>query len=227
MHSLPHRSFGDDGFELVPDVVNRAQINSIAAEVSVDHEILRRTGIRNLEKKFKSIARIAEDEQVMSVAASLLERPVRLVRALFFDKTPGRNWSVAWHQDRTVTLNRRFDLKGWGPWTTKDGVHHVLAPRHVLDQMVTVRIHIDHADEGNGCLVVIPRSHRLGILDNNEIGNVVAAGDPTSCAVAPGGALIMHPLILHSSASATRSGHRRVVHLEYSSYELPLGAAWA
>ena len=86
----------------------------------------------------------------MSVAASRLDGPVQLVRALFFDKTPQRNWAVAWHQDRTVTLDRRFRLEGWGPWTVKDGVN-VLAPRHVLDRMVTVRIQLDHSDEGNGC----------------------------------------------------------------------------
>ena len=39
-------------------------------EVDVDHQILRRTGIRNLEKKFESIARVAEDEQVKPLAAS-------------------------------------------------------------------------------------------------------------------------------------------------------------
>jgi ectoine hydroxylase-related dioxygenase (phytanoyl-CoA dioxygenase family) len=226
--SLPHRqSFNDDGFELVPDVLDREQIASIAAEVSIDHEMLRRTGIRNLEKKFKTIARAARDAQVMSIAASRLQGPVRLVRALFFDKTPQRNWSVAWHQDRTVSVDRRFRLKDWGPWTMKDGVHHVLAPRHVLDRMVTLRIHLDHADEDNGCLAVIPRSHRLGILDSNAISKAVAAGNPTSCVVAPGGALVMHPLLLHSSAKANRPGHRRVVHIEYSSYELPCGAAWA
>ena len=84
-----------------------------------------------------------------------------------------------------MTLNRRFDFNGWGPWTTNDGVYHVLAPRYVLDQMVTVRIHLDHADEGNGCLVVIPRSHRLGILGSTESSEVVEAGNPTSCAVVP------------------------------------------
>jgi ectoine hydroxylase-related dioxygenase (phytanoyl-CoA dioxygenase family) len=220
-------TFGIDGFEIVRDVLSREQVSSIADEVSIDHEVLRQTGIRNLEKKFRSIAQVADDACVKSIAASHLTGIPRLVRALFFDKTGERNWSVAWHQDRTVTLNRRLRMKGWGPWTLKDGVHHVSVPRQVLDQMVTIRLHLDDADEDSGCLMVLPRSHSFGILDNEEINTLVANGKPTSCAVSLGDAVVMHPLILHASGKAKRSTHRRVVHLEYSSYELPLGASWA
>ncbi len=63
-------------------------------EVSVDHKVLRRTGIRNLEKKFRSIAQIAADPSVLSVASSLLGKTPRPVRALFFDKNAKRKWIV-------------------------------------------------------------------------------------------------------------------------------------
>jgi len=98
--------FSVDGVEIRRAVLTLEEMDNIKAEVSVDHEILRRTGIRNLEKKFSSIARVAASPPVLSVAASLLGKAPLLVRALFFDKTPQRNWFVAWHQDRTVTLNR-------------------------------------------------------------------------------------------------------------------------
>jgi ectoine hydroxylase-related dioxygenase (phytanoyl-CoA dioxygenase family) len=202
-------------------------VDAIKAEVSVDHEILRRTGIRNLEKKFRSIARVAADQSVLSIGRSLLGRPHRLVRALFFDKTPERNWFVAWHQDRTVTLDRRVEMAGWGSWTRKDGVHHAQPPRTVLDQMVTIRLALDKADEEGGCLKVIPGSHRLGILTQNEIDRAVAASTPRACVVEAGDAVVMHPLVLHSSRKSQRSSHRRVVHLEYSSYDLPSDVSWA
>jgi ectoine hydroxylase-related dioxygenase (phytanoyl-CoA dioxygenase family) len=201
-------------------------IDLVKQEVSVDHEILRRTGIRNLEKKFGSIAGLAADSSVRSIAASLLGKSPRLVRALFFDKTPKRNWFVAWHQDRTVAPNRRIEAAGWGQWSWKDGVHHVQPPRAVLDRMVTIRLHLDHADEPGGCLYVIPGSHRLGILTQDEIDQTVASSTPRACIVAPGDAVIIHPLILHSSKKSRRTTHRRVVHLEYSTYELPSGVSW-
>jgi hypothetical protein len=100
------QTFVTDGVEIRPAVPRSQEIAYIQAEVSVNHEVLRRTGIRNLEKKFRSIAQVAADPSVLSIAASLLGKTPQLVRALFFDKTGERNWFVAWHQDRTVTLNR-------------------------------------------------------------------------------------------------------------------------
>jgi hypothetical protein len=106
-----------DGVEIRSAVLASNEIDAIKAEVSVGHEILRRTGIRNLEKKFGSIARVAAAPSVLSIAAALLGATPRLVRALYFDKTAERNWFVAWHQDRTVALSRRLEMPGLGPWT--------------------------------------------------------------------------------------------------------------
>jgi len=221
------QTFLADGVEIRAAVLGADKIDAIREEVNIDHEIVRRTGIRNLEKKFASIAEVAADQAVLSIVETLLGGTPRLVRALFFDKTPERNWFVAWHQDRTVTLNRRLEMAGWRSWTKKEGVHHVQPPPAVLDQMVTIRIHVDDADEAGGCLLVIPRSHEFGILPQDEIVRAVATSTPQACVVAAGDAVIMRPLILHSSPKSRRQAHRRVVHLEYSSYQLPAGISWA
>lgn len=220
-------TFAVDGVEIRAAVLSAANIKAISDEIRIDHEIVRRTGIRNLEKKFASIAQVAADPSVLSIAASLLGNAPRLVRALFFDKTLERNWFVAWHQDRTVTLNRRLKMPGWGSWTEKEGVHHVQPPSAVLEQMLTIRIHVDDADEEGGCLRVIPGSDKLGILTQDEIDRAVRTSTPQACVAAAGDALIMRPLILHSSRKSRRHAHRRVVHLEYSSYDLPAGISWA
>ena len=221
------QSLATEGIEIRPSVLSFEEIDAIKAEVSVDHEVLRRTGIRNLEKKFRSIAAVAASSTVLSIATSSLGRSAQLVRALFFDKTPERNWSVAWHQDRTVTVNRRIEMPGWGAWTRKDGVHHAQPPREALDHMVTVRLHVDDADEQGGCLYVIPGSQRLGVLTQAEIDLSVEGATPLACVVKAGDAVVMRPLLLHSSVKSRRPAHRRVVHLEYSSYELPPGVCWA
>jgi ectoine hydroxylase-related dioxygenase (phytanoyl-CoA dioxygenase family) len=220
-------TFGVDGIEIRRSVLNVEDIEAVQAEVTIDHPMLRRSGIRNLEKKFSSISRVTQADSVLAIATSLLGRRPRLVRALFFDKTPTRNWFVAWHQDRTVTLNRRVPLEGWDLWSQKDGVHHVQPPRDVLDRMVTIRLHLDPADRHAGCLSVIPGSHRHGVLTTTEIRGFVASSQARYCVVNAGDAVVMHPLILHSSLRSRSSSHRRVVHLEYSCYELPPGVAWA
>ena len=224
---LHNPTFESDGFEIRHAVIDTRQIAAIKAEIRIDHEILRHTGIRNLEKKFGCIAEVASDPSVLSIAESMLGGPSKLVRALFFDKTEERNWSVPWHQDRTVALNQRIDMHGWVGWTVKDGVHHVQPPQLVLDHMVTIRLHVDDADVETGCLVVIPGSHRLGVLASDAIRKAVVHATHQDCLVCAGDAVIMHPPLLHSSGKSRGAGHRRVVHLEYSSYRLPDGIAWA
>jgi ectoine hydroxylase-related dioxygenase (phytanoyl-CoA dioxygenase family) len=225
--SLTKLRFASCGVEIRRDVLLPEEIVGVKAEVSLDDEELKRSGIRNLEKRFDSIATLAASPAVLSIANSFLGATPHLVRALFFDKTPDRNWFVGWHQDKTVAVNRRADLAGWGPWSLKDGVCHVQAPCEVLNQMITIRLHIDSADETSGCLRVIPGSHRLGVLKQEAIGTIVATESAVACVVAPGDAVIMRPHILHSSAKSSSQAHRRVVHLEYSAFELPPGICWA
>ncbi|MBI3561625.1 MAG: phytanoyl-CoA dioxygenase family protein [Gammaproteobacteria bacterium] len=184
-------------------------------------------GVRNLEKRFSSILALTRDPTILSIAKDLLNSRVSLVRALFFDKTPEKNWYVTWHQDKTVTVNRKTELPGWGPWSIKEGLHHVQPPLAVLNKMITLRLHIDPSDEDNGCLKVIPGSYKLGILQQTQIDAIVQDTRATPCIVAAGDAVIMRPHLLHASSKARQPSHRRVVHLEYSSFTLPAGLGWA
>ena len=76
-------------------------------------------------------------------ACRLMGRRAQPVRAVLFDKTPAANWSVAWHQDRTIPVVERIEVDGFGPWSRKDGILHVAPPVGVLERMITLRIHID------------------------------------------------------------------------------------
>src|SRR5438045_627369 len=77
------------------------------------------------------------------VAASVLGPGCHPVRAILFDKTATKNWSLGWHQDRTIAVKERIDVTGFGPWTVKDGLPHVEPPFELLAEMVTLRAHID------------------------------------------------------------------------------------
>ena len=93
--------------------------------------------------------------------------------------------------------------------------------------MITFRLHIDPADQDNGCLKVIPGTHKHGILSQEEIDDIVNKSTAIPCEVKATDAVIMRPHILHASNKAANPHHRRVVHLEYSSYKLPEGVTWA
>ena len=93
--------------------------------------------------------------------------------------------------------------------------------------MVTFRIHLDDVNESNSCLKVIPKSQSLGILSKNEQDRVVAESEEYICSAKAGDLLVMRPHLLHSSSKGTDPSHRRIVHIEYSSFQLPMGLAWA
>ena len=149
------------------------------------------------------------------------------VRAIFFDKSPGGNWLVPWHQDLTLALRSRVEVPGFGPWSVKDGVPHVQPPVACLEQMLTVRLHLDDADETNGALRVLPGTHRLGRLSPTQVQEQRARQDDVLCAVAAGDALLMRPLLLHASGRSTDTDrHRRVLHIEYAAFLLPDELRW-
>ena len=71
---------------------------------------------------------LGPDGPVGAVAASVLGGAARPVRAILFDKTARTNWSLAWHQDRVIAVQRRMDVEGFGPWSRKHGALHVAPP---------------------------------------------------------------------------------------------------
>lgn len=69
----------------------------------------------------------------------------------------------------TIAVRERREAPGFGPWSVKTGIPHAHAPPAVLERMLTVRLHLEKADELNGALRVIPRSHRRGRLSEEQI----------------------------------------------------------
>lgn len=201
-------------------------------------------GLRNLDKLLPAVAELCTSAPLVQLAARYLRlsaQPPRLVRAIFFDKTPETNWGVPWHQDKTIAVSdpaelgkaNRQEISGWGPWSIKDGVHHVQPDLALLEQMVTLRLHLDDATLDNGCLRVMPGSHRLGLLPAEQVHDFKASGSAVDCCAAAGDILLMRPLLLHSSLRGQQldaqhsSGHRRIIHLEFCAATLPGGLHWA
>ena len=219
--------FNQHGVEIKRNYTSTSIIEAIKSEVSSSNEEHPKHGIRGADKKFKTINQLAHSSEFIGLAESLLGSKPSIVRVIFFDKTPDKNWLVTWHQDKTIALNKKAVVSGWGPWSVKDNTHHVQPSLEVLNQMVTFRLHLDEANENNGCLKVIPRSHELGILSQQELTEAVNNQEPYLCEANEGDLLLMKPHILHSSSKSIKPGHRRVVHVEYSNYQLPENLSWA
>jgi ectoine hydroxylase-related dioxygenase (phytanoyl-CoA dioxygenase family) len=219
--------FVEDGFEIVDDFVESSYLDRITTEISQSESTIRRGGIRNAEKTFGSVLALLESGILSDAAETYLNKKASFVRAIVFDKTPTNNWLVTWHQDRTIAVSSKLKIEGWGPWSVKDGCHHVQPGIEVLNSMVTFRIHLDESNEESGCLRVIPGSHRFGVMSQDEIFDYVKTAKPKQCIANVNSAMVMRPHILHASSKATKPSSRRVLHVEFSSYSLPNGLKWA
>jgi len=217
----------EQGFRLESQFISQTTVNTLIDEITNSNELKSPHGIRNAEKKFDCIAKLANTEKIMAKARSILGYEPQLVRAIIFDKTPEKNWLVSWHQDKTVSVNKKEHIDGWGPWSLKDNTHHVQPSDSVLNNMVTFRIHLDDSNIDNACLKVIPDSHTSGVLTQLEIDSLVKSSILVECEANAGDMLIMRPLILHASSKAKLPKHRRVIHLEFSGSDLPDGLNWA
>ena len=220
-------NFHQVGLEIVGDFISPADIEFLGSEIEKSLGSSSIHGVRNLNTKVCAIGELANSSCLLKLAADYLGNKPQLVRTIYFNKTQSANWGVAWHQDKTIAVNTRTELLGYGPWSIKDNVWHVQPPIDVLEQMVTFRIHLDAANESNGCLKVIPGSHLSGIIADSDIRDMIEKSEMKSCIVNAGDALVMRPLLLHSSNKATVPHSRRVIHLEYSSFTLPNELKWS
>jgi ectoine hydroxylase-related dioxygenase (phytanoyl-CoA dioxygenase family) len=208
-----------EGFAVVPVCLDEGTVESLCKEFDAS-----RSPERNI-LSVSSVRSLALSEPVREIMESVLGPNCFAVRGIFFNKTQSSNWKVVWHQDLTIAVRERKDVKGFGPWTRKAGVWHVQPPADFMRGMLSIRLHLDESGPENGPLRVICGSHMRGRLPAEEIA-LWDKGNCVTCAVPKGGALLMHPLVLHASSASVIRKPRRVIHFEFASAELPEGLEW-
>ena len=229
------RVMAEKGFSLIPGVFTSAQVDFMccgldaafqaqAEAVAIRSEAGSIYAARNVLSFWPDAAAVWHQDPLPLVLTAVLGKGYGLVRTLFFDKPPERTWARPWHKDMTIAVcNNRLPSQAFARPTLKAGVPHVEALTEVLEQMTTMRIHLDDVTEENGPLKVIPGSHRSG--KELHLGDTA----PQSILCRRGDVLIMRPLLAHSSghSDAETVRHRRIVHLEFAgSTALPDGYSW-
>lgn len=88
-----------------------------------------------------------------------------------------------------------------------------------LDKIVSVLLYLDDANKDNGCLWVIPGSHRHGVLQGLKDRGVLGAlytdvtlidGEAVPTELPAGSALYFHPDLVHGSQTNRSQANRRV-----------------
>ncbi|AOH83537.1 phytanoyl-CoA dioxygenase [Sphingomonas panacis] len=171
-------------------------------------------------------ALLAPDSPLGAIANTRLGPFARPVRAILFDKTADTNWALGWHQDRVIAVRERIETPGYGPWSVKQGMLHVAPPAELLAGMLTIRVHLDAVPATNAPLLVVPGSHRLGRIAEDEIAAIVRDQGSVACLAEAGDVWLYATPIVHASAVAIRPKRRRVLQIDFAASDLPNGLEW-
>lgn len=222
----------ETGFTIIDDIFTSEEVAVIIDAINnidTTGPAFRKTSdlfaIRRFVKEVPAIGPLVFNSRLRSIIDHLFGPDYFLVKSIYFDKPEQSNWFVAYHQDLTISVDQKKQVIGFEQWTVKNYQYAVQPPVALLENIFTIRIHLDDTDENNGALKIVPGSHRKGIyrpdtIDWNTEREMV-------CKVQSGGIMIMQPLLLHASNRTTNNNKRRVIHLEFSNQLLPGGLRWA
>lgn len=156
--------------------------------------------------------RVLRDKRILDLVEQLIGPDIRFLSTKLNMKSPGFGSPVGWHQD-------------WAFYP------------HTNDDVLAVGVALDDMSLDNGCLMVVPGSHRGPTLDHHEDGVFVGTatnGDVGRGAVPielhAGGISVHHVRLVHGSAPNTSPQPRRFLLLEYARADawplLGLKAGW-
>lgn len=129
---------------------------------------------------------------IRSIATGLIGPEVAIYRSMFMNKPAGKGTVLPWHQDG----GRIWSLTG--------------------QPLITLWLALDPATRENGCVRIVPGSHRLGLL--SEHGHTITAEQerehcpPDRCeelVMEPGELVLLHNLVLHASGTNASGQPRR------------------
>ncbi len=221
----------ENGYSILSDLYSYNEIGQILTcieNAEKDGNSFMKTkdlfAIRQLIKNIPGLSDLIFNKKLTELLTDLSESKYFLTKAIYFDKPSESNWFVAYHQDLSISVDRKVELENYSNWTFKKSQFGVQPPIEILENTITIRIHLDKTDKNNGALKVIPKSHLNGIVraDSNDwnIENQFV------CEVEKGGVMLMKPLTLHASNRTTNGKKRRVIHLEFNKQNLNEPLNW-
>jgi ectoine hydroxylase-related dioxygenase (phytanoyl-CoA dioxygenase family) len=205
----------EHGFSILPQPFSLTALDNLERKLGETPLPRTRAGMRHA-LRHPAVLEVARSTELLRVARKILGSEAFPFKATLFDKSPTSNWLVVWHQDTALPLRERRETPEWGPWSVKDDVIYAHAPASALSQVVALRLHLDDSNSTNGPLRVLPGTHTLGVLTDEEVHECGERISPIDCLVPRGGLLVMKPLILHASSKSRSEASRRVLHIEYA-----------
>lgn len=149
---------------------------------------------------------LARDPRILDIVEDLLGPNIQLYYSMFMMKPPRQGFSAPWHQDFAFFVHDRADL-------------------------LTVQLYADDSTVENGCIQVVPGSHKMGLLNHFKDGafTEVVQGDTSEfddgrveVPMQAGGIVLWHALTLHGSRPNRSERPRRAITFTYKNPEARL-----
>lgn len=206
-------AFVEQGFFITEPLFDAAALDEIAAEferIRAEEDAAlgeggsrgithrgRRYFLAGLHRRSKACHRLVTSRTLTELAVALLGPDVRLYWNQAVIKPPHHGAAFAWHQDT-----------GYVP----------IEPKEYL----TCWLAVDETTVENGCIRVLPGSHRWGLQPHRRdetLGDLVGYSGPETGVPVPlkrGQAAIFSSLLLHSSGPNTTDRPRRAYVVQYA-----------
>ena len=221
-----------NGFTIINDIFSIEEIEQILAiikQADTTKATFRKStdifAIRQFLKEMPQTQKIIFTQKLKNIITEIFGEEYFVTKSIYFDKPEKSNWFVPYHQDLTISVDKKVEIENFAPWTIKQNQFAVQPPLYYLEDNFTIRIHLDDTNEQNGALKVIPKSHLKQIYRPETID--WQKETEISCNTLKGGIMIMRPLLLHSSGRTTNNEKRRVIHIEFSNKELDSRINWS
>lgn len=138
----------ENGYSILTDLYSENEISQILIcleNAQQDGNTVLKTkdlfAIRQLIKNVPDLTNLLFNKKLTDLISDLSESEYFLTKAIYFDKPSESNWFVAYHQDLSISVNEKADLKNYVNWTFKKGQYGVQPPIKVLKDTITIRIH--------------------------------------------------------------------------------------
>ena len=201
-----------EGFAIIDNVYSENEINTIISEIEkvTENETANSTfrksedlfAIRQFHKEIPETLDFIFNQKLREIIKLNFGENYFITKSIYFDKPEKSNWFVGYHQDLTISVNKKVEIENYENWTTKQNQFAVQPPKEILEQNFTIRIHIDKTTKENGALKVLNKSHEKGIVRTEYV--EVEKETETICEVEKGGIMIMKPLLFHASNKTTK-----------------------
>ncbi|HEY9436225.1 MAG TPA: phytanoyl-CoA dioxygenase family protein [Blastocatellia bacterium] len=162
--------------------------------------LIKRCGLRrrldNLHLFFEWAYRLVTHDAVLDAVQDVLGEDILVYGSLVFYKPPRDSGYVSWHQDSLYS-----------------GLH--------LTPSISAWIALTQSNSANGCMRVIPKSHKHGLLNHTNAvdeANLIARGEQVATVIneaealdvvlQPGEMSLHHSTIVHGSMPNTSNGPR-------------------